>query len=72
MLRPCAIDLKGNWDYHQPLIEFAYNYCKHLSIGISPFEAFYRRICRSLIGWLKIGEFSLTDPEIVYDVVEKV
>ena len=24
LLRACALDLKGNWDYYLPLVEFAY------------------------------------------------
>ena len=72
MLRPCVIYLKGNWDYHLPLIEFAYNYSKHLSMGISQFEAIYRRRCRPLIGRFEIGEFCLIGLKIVYEVVEKV
>ena len=66
------MDFKVNWDYHLPLTEFAYNDCKHLSMGISPFEALYRRRCRSLTGLFVIGQFCLIGPEIVYEVVEKV
>ena len=25
MLRPCVLDLKGSWEEHLPLLEFAYN-----------------------------------------------
>ena len=32
MLRACAIDFKGSWDNHLPLIEFAYNNSYHSSI----------------------------------------
>ncbi|KAL8124244.1 hypothetical protein AgCh_012039 [Apium graveolens] len=34
MLRVCAIDFKGNWNDHLPLIEFAYNNSYHASIGM--------------------------------------
>lgn len=32
MLRLCAIDFKGSWYDHLPLIEFAYSNCYHSSI----------------------------------------
>ena len=46
MLRSCAIDFKGNWDDHLPLIEFAYNNSYHSSIKMTPYEALYERKCR--------------------------
>ncbi|PHT54216.1 Lignin-forming anionic peroxidase [Capsicum baccatum] len=49
MLREYAIDFKGSWDDHFPLIEFAYNNSYHSSIQIAPFEALYCRRYRSLI-----------------------
>ncbi|KAF3622660.1 RNA-directed DNA polymerase -like protein [Capsicum annuum] len=41
MLRACAIDFKGSWDDHLPLIEFAYNNSYYSSIKMAPFEAIY-------------------------------
>ncbi|KAF3640037.1 putative ribonuclease H protein-like [Capsicum annuum] len=38
MLRACAIEFKGSWDDHLPLIEFAYNNSYHSSIQIASFE----------------------------------
>ena len=49
MLRTCVLDLKGSWENHLPLIEFAYNNSYHVSIGMPPFEALYERKCRSPI-----------------------
>ena len=51
MLTACVIDFKGSWVDHLPLVEFAYNNSYHASIKMAPFEALYRRSCRSLIGW---------------------
>ncbi|KAL8098558.1 hypothetical protein AgCh_031368 [Apium graveolens] len=45
MLRVCAIDFKGSWDDHLPLIEFSYNNSFHASIGMPPYEALYGRRC---------------------------
>ncbi|WMV24883.1 hypothetical protein MTR67_018268 [Solanum verrucosum] len=33
MFKACVFNFKGNWDDHQPLIEFAYNNSDHSSIG---------------------------------------
>ncbi|KAF3635743.1 hypothetical protein FXO37_25831 [Capsicum annuum] len=49
MLRACALDFKGSWDEHLPLIELAYNNSYHSSIQMAPFEALYGRTCRSPI-----------------------
>ncbi|WMV29677.1 hypothetical protein MTR67_023062 [Solanum verrucosum] len=72
MLRVCVIDFKGNWDDHLPLIEFAYNNRYYSSISMALFEALYGRMCRSLVGWFEVGEFSLIVPELVYEDIEKV
>ena len=34
MLKVCALDFKGKWDDHLPLIEFYYNNSYHASIGM--------------------------------------
>ena len=47
MLRACILDLKGNWDKHLPLVEFAYNNSYQVSIHMAPYEALYGRPCRS-------------------------
>ena len=51
LLRAYALDLKGNWDDYLPLVEFAYNNSFQASIRMIPFEALYRRRCRSLVCW---------------------
>ena len=49
MLRACALNLKGSWASHLPLVEFAYNNSYHSSIKAAPYEALYGRKCRSPI-----------------------
>ena len=56
MLRACAIDSKGSWDDHLPLIESAYNNNNHSGIKMAPFEIFNGKRYRSPIGWFKVGE----------------
>ncbi|GJU66826.1 putative reverse transcriptase domain-containing protein [Tanacetum coccineum] len=72
MLRACVIDFGGNWDVHLPLAKFSYNDSYHSSIRCAPFEALYRRKCRSPILWAKIGESRLIRPELVQETIDKV
>ena len=71
LLRACVLDLKGNWDDHFPLVEFAYNNSFQYSIGMAPFEGLYGRRCRSSICWDDVGERKLLEPELVQLIVEK-
>ena len=41
MLRACVLDLKGSWEKHLPLVEFAYNNSYQASIQMAPYEALY-------------------------------
>ena len=49
MLRACILDLKGTWEEHLPLVEFAYNNNYQASIQMMPYEALNGRPCRSPI-----------------------
>ena len=72
MLRVCILDLKGSWEKLLPLVEFAYNNSYHASIQMTPYEALYGRPCRSPICWIKVGECSITGPNLIRDTYEKV
>ncbi|GKA01642.1 putative reverse transcriptase domain-containing protein, partial [Tanacetum coccineum] len=72
MLRACVINFGGNWDVHLPLAKFSYNDSYHSSIRCAPFEALYRRKCRSPILWAKIGKSRLIRPELVQETIDKV
>ena len=72
MLRACVLDLKGSWEEHLPLVEFAYKNSYHASIQMAPYEALYRRPCRSPICWTEVGESSIIDPDLIRDTSEKV
>ncbi|GJZ99649.1 putative reverse transcriptase domain-containing protein [Tanacetum coccineum] len=41
-------------------------------IKATPFEALYRRKCRSPICWTKVGDSQLTGPEIIHETIEKI
>ena len=72
MLRACVLDLKGSWEEHLPLVEFAYNNSYQASIQMAPFEDLYGRPCRSPICWTEVGESSITGPDFIRDTSEKV
>ena len=72
MLRACVLDLKGSWEEHLPLVEFAYNNSYQASIPMAPYEDLYERPCRSPICWTEVGEPSITGPDLIGDTSEKV
>ena len=72
MLRACVLDLKGSWEEHFPLVEFAYNNSYLASIQMAPYEALYGRLCRSLVCWIEVGERSTTGLELIGDNSGKV
>ena len=72
MLRACVLDHKGRWEEHLPLVEFAYNNSYQASIQMAPYEALYRRPCKSPICWTEVGESSITSPDLIRDTSEKV
>ena len=39
---------------------------------MAPFEALYRRKCRSPIGWFEVSEIALIGPDLVFEAMEKV
>ncbi|GKE26649.1 putative reverse transcriptase domain-containing protein [Tanacetum coccineum] len=72
MLRACAIDFRGSWDVHLPLIEFSYNNSYHSIIRCAPFETLYGRKYRSPIMWAEVREGQLIEPELVQETIEKI
>ena len=72
MLRARVLDLKGRWEDHLPLVEFAYNNSYQASIQMAPYEALYGRPCRSPICWTKVGKSSITGPYLIRNTSEKV
>ena len=71
-MRACVLDLKGSWEEHLPLVEFAYNNIYQASIQMAPYETLYGRLSRSPICWTKVGEHSITGPNMIRDTFEKV
>ena len=71
-LQACVLDLKGIWEEHLPLVEFAYNNSYQVSIQMAPYEALYGRPCRSPVCWMEVGESLSTGPDLVRGTSEKV
>ena len=72
MLQACVLDWGDSWEKHLPLVEFAYKYSYHRSIGMSPYEALYGQTCRTPLCWTQVGERSMIGPEIVEETTEKI
>ena len=72
MLRACVLDHKGSWEEHLPLVEFANNNNYQASIQMAPYEALYGRPYRSPLCWTKVGESSITSPDLIRETSEKV
>ncbi|CAL8112794.1 unnamed protein product [Prunus armeniaca] len=72
MLRSCVLQLKDAWDAHLALIEFAYNNSYHFSIEMAPYEALYKRQCRTPICWNEVGDKKLEKVDSIRATTEKV
>ena len=71
ILWACVLDLKGSWEVHLPLVEFAYNNSYQASVQMAPCEALYGRPCRSPVCWTEVGEIPTTGPNLVRDTSKK-
>ena len=54
---------------------YSHMYCtfsRDRALQMAPYEALYGRPCRSPICWTKVGESSITGPNLIKDIYEKV
>lgn len=65
MLREFILEDGGSWKDQLPMVEFAYNYSYHASIGMAPYEALYGRKCLSPLCWSEVGEEEIIGPEMI-------
>nr|GEY45962.1 putative reverse transcriptase domain-containing protein [Tanacetum cinerariifolium] len=72
MLRAYVIDFGSSWDRHLSLVEFSYNNSYHVSIKAAPYEALYRRKCRSPVCWSEVEDSQLTGPELIRETTAKI
>ena len=72
MLRACALYYGSNWDNNLPYAEFSYNNSYQTSLKMAPFEALYRRRCRTPLSWDKVGDRQLFGPDLIKESEQKV
>ena len=53
------LEFGGNLEDLLVLVEFTYNNSHQVTISMAPYEALYRRKCRTLICWDEVGERKL-------------
>jgi transposase InsO family protein len=67
MLRACALKYGKSWDKSLPYAEFSYNNSYQASIKMAPFEALYRRQCRTPLFQSQTGESQIFGPKVLKD-----
>jgi hypothetical protein len=72
MLRACTLKHGRSWDKSLPYAEFSYNNSYQTSLKMAPFEALYRRKCRTPLYWNQTGESQVFGPEILQEAEKQV
>jgi hypothetical protein len=72
MLRASILHFDKSWDKFLSLAEFSYNNSYQASLKMAPFNALYRRRCRTPLNWSEAGERTLFGPDLVKDAEERV
>jgi hypothetical protein len=72
MLRACALQDKIDWDKRLSYAKFSYNNNYQTSLKMSPFEALYRRNCRTPLHWDQPGERQVFGPDILLEAEENI
>jgi hypothetical protein len=67
MLRACVIEYPGSWDKNLSWAELSYNNSYQESLKMAPFETLYGRQCHTPLNWIKPGEKTIFDPDIVVE-----
>jgi hypothetical protein len=68
MLRACALKYGKSLDKNLPYTEFSYHNNYQASIEMAPFEALYRRQCRTSLSWSQTRESQVFGPKVLKDV----
>ena len=55
-----------------PYAELSYNNSYQASLKMAPFEALYRRRCRTPLMWDEVGDRQLFRPDLIKESEEKV
>jgi hypothetical protein len=72
MLRACALQDKLGWDKKLPYAEFSYNNSYLANLKMSPFQALYRRNCRTPLHCDQPSERQVFGPDILLEAEENI
>ena len=72
MLRMYVMEKPTKLEDYLHLVEFAYNNGQHASLGMSPYEAFYGRQCRTPVNWDNSVNRVLLGPELLKEMEQEV
>jgi hypothetical protein len=72
MLRACDLKYGNSWDKSLSYAEFSYNNSYQARIKMAPYEALYRRQCRTPLFWSQTEESQVFGPEVLKDVEKQV
>jgi hypothetical protein len=72
MLRACVLTYDKDWEQSLPYAEFSYNNGYQASLGMLPFDALYRRKCRTPLMLSEVGERALVGPALIKEAEERV
>jgi hypothetical protein len=72
MLRACALQDKLGWDKRLLYAEFSYNNSYQASLKMSPFQALYRRNCRTRLHWDQPSERQVFGLDILLEAEENI
>jgi len=72
MMRACVLTYGKDWEKSLSYAQFSYNNSYQASLGMSPFEALYRRKCRTPLMWLEDEERTLLGPAFIKHSEERV
>jgi len=72
MLRACVLSYGKDWEKSLSYAQFSYNNSYQASLGMSPFEALYRRKCRTPLMWLEVEERTLLGPAFIKQAEDRV
>jgi glycosidase len=72
MLQACVLKYGIDWEKSLPHAEFSYNNSYQASLQMSPFEALYRRKCRTPLMWSEVGERTFFSPTKIKEAEEGV
>jgi hypothetical protein len=72
MLRAYVLSYGSKWEDCLPFAEFSYNNSYQSSLQMAPFEALYRRKCRTPLNWSETEESQVFGPDIIREAEEQV